>query len=158
MFTIYWIIVGSAGMAIGSLVLGVWLRKKPSKENAEKSSRVMHFLFFAGQVIPPVVGLFYPGFARFDEMLGLQPLPVRPLFLAFGIIVAIPGFYFLGVTNKLLRAFGILFACAGHGLPYRLDLCHTLCCAWIDPIPYAFSEIFRRKGVGTPFWRVLFGI
>lgn len=106
MFTIYWIIVGSTAMAIGSVVLGLWLGKKPSKENAENSSRVMHFLFFAGQVIPSVVGLFYPGFARFDEILGLQPLPVRPLFLAFGIILAIPGFYFLGVTNKLLRVLG----------------------------------------------------
>jgi protein-S-isoprenylcysteine O-methyltransferase Ste14 len=106
MFVIYWIIAGSVVMAIGAVLLGVWLRRNPSKENAEKSSRVMHFLFFAGQVIPPVVGLFYSGFARFDELVGLQPLPVKPLFLAVGIILVIPGFYLMGVTNKLLRALG----------------------------------------------------
>lgn len=66
----------------------------------------MHFLFFAGQIIPPVVGLFYPGFAHLDELVGLQPLPVKPLFLAIGIVLLIPGFYFMGVTNRLLRALG----------------------------------------------------
>jgi protein-S-isoprenylcysteine O-methyltransferase Ste14 len=106
MFTIYWIVIGSVVMAIGAVILGIWLRKNPSKENAERSSRVMHFLFFAGQIAPAMVGLFYPGFRHLDELVGLQPLPWRTLFLILGIILAIPGFYFLGVTNKLLRALG----------------------------------------------------
>lgn len=106
MFTVFWIIIGSATLALGAIILGVWLRNRPSQENAEKSSRVMHFLFFAGQVAPPIVGLFYPGFKYLDDLVGLQPLPGRLLFLALGIILAIPGFYLLGVTNKLLRALG----------------------------------------------------
>ncbi len=48
-------------MAVGAIVLGIWLRQNPSKENAERSSRVMHFLFFAGQIAPPIVAFFYPG-------------------------------------------------------------------------------------------------
>jgi protein-S-isoprenylcysteine O-methyltransferase Ste14 len=106
MLTIYWVIFGSVAMALGALVLGIWLRKNPSKENAEKSSRIMHFLFFAGQIAPPIFGFFYPGFRHLDELVGLQPLPWRPLFLVVGILLAIPGFYFMGVTNKLLRALG----------------------------------------------------
>lgn len=106
MLTIYWIVIGSAALAIGAVILGVWLRKNPSQENAEKSSRVMHFLFFAGQIAPSMVGLFYPGFGHLDELVGLPPLPWKPLFLVVGILLAIPGFYFLGVTNKLLRALG----------------------------------------------------
>jgi len=106
MFVVYWIIAGSAAMAIGAIALGVWLRRNPSKENAEKSSRVMHFLFFAGQIIPPVVGMFYPGFTHFDELVGLQSLPLKPVFLVIGILLLIPGFYFMGVTNKLLRSRG----------------------------------------------------
>ena len=106
MLTIYWIIIGSAAVAIGAAILGVWLRKNPSQENAEKSSRVMHFLFFAGQVAPPIVGLFYPGFKQLDHLVGLQPLPWMLLFLPLGILLAIPGFYFLSVTNRLLRALG----------------------------------------------------
>lgn len=106
MFTFYWIIIGSVVMAIGAVVLGGWLRRNPSKENAEKSSRVMHFLFFAGQIFPPIVGLFYPGFTKFDKLLGLEPLPFKTVFLVLGIILFIPGFYFMAVTNKLLRSLG----------------------------------------------------
>ena len=106
MFTIYWVVTGSAAMAIGAIVLGIWLRQNPSKENAEKSSRVMHFLFFAGQIAPPIVVFFYPGISRLDELVGLNPLPMRPVFLGIGILLAIPGFYFMAVTNKLLRAIG----------------------------------------------------
>jgi len=106
MFTIYWIVIGSIAMAIGSSVLGIWLRNNPSKENAEKSSRVMHFLFFAGQVIPPIVGLFIPGIAHFDELTGLKPLPGKLPFLVIGILLAVPGLYFSGITNKLLRSIG----------------------------------------------------
>jgi protein-S-isoprenylcysteine O-methyltransferase Ste14 len=106
MFTIYWIVIGSIVLAMGAAILGVWLRKYPSKENAEKSSRVMHFLFFAGQIAPAIVGLFYPGFRQLDHLVGLPPLPLKTLFLILGIILAIPGFYLLGVTNKLLRALG----------------------------------------------------
>lgn len=106
MFTIYWIIVGSVAMAIGSIVLGFWLRNSPSKENAENFSRVLHFLFFAGQVVPPVVGFFTPGLARFDELVGLQPLPNKYFFLVAGILLVVPGIYFSGITNKLLRSLG----------------------------------------------------
>ncbi len=106
MFTFYWMIIGSAVMAIGAVILGLWLRNNPSKINAERSSRVLHFLFFAGQIFPPIVGLFYPGYASFDKLFGLEPLPFRTAFLVLGIILFIPGFYFMGVTNKLLRSIG----------------------------------------------------
>ena len=66
----------------------------------------MHFLFFAGLGAPFVVGLFYPGLTHFDELVGWKSLPWKPLFLALGIILAIPGLYFMGITNKLLRALG----------------------------------------------------
>ncbi len=106
MLIIYWLIAGSIAMAVGAILLGIWLRRNPSKENAEKSSRIMHFLFFAGQVAPPIIALFYPGIAHLDELVGLQPLPMRPVFLGIGILLAIPGFYFMAVTNKLLRSIG----------------------------------------------------
>ncbi len=106
MFTIYWLIAGSSAMAIGAILLGISLRRNPSKENAEKSSRIMHFLFFAGQVAPPIVAFFYPGISRLDELVGLQPLPMMPVFLGIGILLAIPGFYLMAVTNKLLRSIG----------------------------------------------------
>jgi protein-S-isoprenylcysteine O-methyltransferase Ste14 len=106
MFTIYYVLIGIVTFFIAALVLGLWLRAHRTKENAERSSRVMHFFFFAGLVAPPIVGIFYPGLARFDALLGLPSLPFKPFFLALGIVLAIPGLYFLGVTNKLLRSLG----------------------------------------------------
>lgn len=92
--------------AVGAGVLGRWLRRHPSKENAERSSRVMHFLFFAGLGLPFVIGVFYPGLTHFDGLAGLKPLPWRTFFVVLGILLAIPGLYFLVITNKLLRALG----------------------------------------------------
>ncbi len=106
MATIYLFFLGLIVFTGAVWVLGVWLRKHPSKENAEKSSRILHFLFFAGLVAPPLIGLFFPGLSHFDEMVGLKPLPWKNLFLVIGVILAVPGFYFMGITNKLLRKLG----------------------------------------------------
>jgi len=106
MFTLYLILIGLLSFVVGVGVLRGWLRRHPSKGNAEKSSRVMHFLFFAGIGLPLLMSVFYPGLTHFDELVGLKPLPWRTLFLVLGISLAIPGLYFLAVTNKLLRALG----------------------------------------------------
>ena len=106
MFVLYLGFAGLLAFAVGAGVLGLWLRKNPSKENAERSSRVMHFLFFAGIIAPGTVLLFYPGLAHLDELAGIAPLPWKPFFLVVGILLGLPGFYFLGVSNKLLRALG----------------------------------------------------
>jgi protein-S-isoprenylcysteine O-methyltransferase Ste14 len=106
MLTFYWIIMGSIAMAVGSIVLGIWLRNNPSKENAERSSRVMHFLFYAGQVLPLVVAFFIPGLTHLDTLIGLRPLPGKLVFLVLGILLVIPGVYLMAVTNRLLRSRG----------------------------------------------------
>jgi len=106
MSTLYLILFGLLVFTAGVIILGMWLRTHPSKENAERTSRIMHLLFFAGMVAPPIAGLFYPGLTHFDELISWKSLPWRPFFLGLGIILAIPGLYFLGITNKLLRALG----------------------------------------------------
>jgi len=106
MFVLYLGLTGILAFATGAGILGIWLRKNPSKDNAEKSSRVMHFLFFAGVIAPGSIMLFYPGLTHLDELVGMEPLPLKPLFLVAGILLGIPGLYFLGISNKLLRALG----------------------------------------------------
>jgi protein-S-isoprenylcysteine O-methyltransferase Ste14 len=106
MFTIYFVLIGLLVFAAGVGILGAWLRRHPTKVNAEKTSRIAHFLFFAGMVAPPLMGIFYPGLTHIDELVGLKPLPWRTVFFVLGIVLAIPGLYFLGITNKLLRALG----------------------------------------------------
>lgn len=106
MIVLYLGLFGLLAFILGVGILGLWLRNNQSKENAEKFSRIMHFLFFAGLVAPGLIGIFYPGPTHFDELVGLTPLPLKPLFLVGGIILAISSLYFLVVSNKLLRALG----------------------------------------------------
>ena len=106
MVVLYLGLFGILVFVMGVGILGLWLRRHPSKVNAEKSSRVMHFLFFAALGTPLLISVFYPGLTHLDELMGLSPLPWRPLFLITGIIFAIPGVYCLGISNKSLRALG----------------------------------------------------
>jgi len=103
------IYIGLAGLllfAIGVTILGLWLRRNQSKENAENSSRILHFLFFAGLVLPPILSFFYPGVTHLDGFVGLDSLSPKPVFLVAGIILMVPGVYFLIISNRLLRAIG----------------------------------------------------
>lgn len=106
MLILYLGLAGLLVFTLGAAVLGIWLRRNPSKANAEKSSRVMHFLFFAALGMPELVMLFYPGLTRLDGLVGFQPLPLRTFFLVTGILLALPGLYYFVVSNRLLRALG----------------------------------------------------
>ena len=106
MSVLYLGLLGLLAFSLGVGILGFWLRKHPSKANAERSSRIMHLLFFAGLGTPFLISVVYPGLTHLDELIGLSPLPLRPFFLITGIILAIPGLYFLGISNKSLRALG----------------------------------------------------
>ena len=106
MLTIFFGAIGLLVFIAGTLVLGLRLRRAPAKANAEQYSRIMHFLFFAGLGAPFMLSLVYPGVLNLDATVGLNPLPFRPLTLLLGTILAVPGLYFLGSSNKLLRALG----------------------------------------------------
>jgi protein-S-isoprenylcysteine O-methyltransferase Ste14 len=97
---------GLFAFVFGVGILGLQLRKYPSMENAEIYSRIAHFLFFAGLGAPGTIWLFYPGLTHLDQLIGLDPLPLKLLFLYTGIIIALLGFYLLAITNKSLRHFG----------------------------------------------------
>ena len=106
MFVLYLGLVGFFAFTVGVGILGLWLRRHPSKINAERSSRIMHSLFFAGLVAPGVVMLVYPGLTQLDGLVGVKPLPSSTIILIVGILFAFIGLYLLGNSNKLLRAQG----------------------------------------------------
>lgn len=106
MIALYLVFLGWLAFVIGTVVLGYRLRQQPSRENAERFSRVIHFLFFAGLGAPLVISFFTPGFTHLDALVGLSPLPMRTLLLIVGILLAIPGLYLMGVSNLSLRAQG----------------------------------------------------
>jgi protein-S-isoprenylcysteine O-methyltransferase Ste14 len=106
MFTFILGVLGWSAFVIGTLALGTWLRRNPSKDSAETTSRILHFLFFAGLVFPGVIGVFYPGLAHFDDLLGISPLPFQPVPLVLGILALLIGLYFSLVSNKALQSLG----------------------------------------------------
>jgi len=106
MFTIYLMVLGAVVFAVSVLILGLWLRKNPTKENAEKSSRILHFMFFVCYGVPITLGIFTPGLTHLDQLIGLEPLPLKTLFLVLGILLTFPGLYLFVVTNIFLRTLG----------------------------------------------------
>jgi protein-S-isoprenylcysteine O-methyltransferase Ste14 len=106
MSVLYLGLLGLIFFVLGVVILGLWLRKNPSQVNAEKSSRVLHFLFFACLGTPFLVGFFYPGLTHLDSLIGLSALPYRTFFLIAGILLAMPGLYFLGISNIAIRTLG----------------------------------------------------
>ncbi len=106
MIALYLGLLGLFAFVLGFVVLGILLRKHPAKENAEKFSRIIHFLFFAGLGAPFVVAFFYPGLTHLDGLVGLSSLPLKLFFLIVGIVLAIPGLYFMGVSFLSLRSQG----------------------------------------------------
>jgi len=83
-FTIVLQMLGWLAFMGGTIALGAWLRRNPSKRSAERTSRVMHFLFWLGVVPSVVPGVCYPGLTGFDQELGLRPLPRGPVVLMVG--------------------------------------------------------------------------
>jgi protein-S-isoprenylcysteine O-methyltransferase Ste14 len=97
---------GWLAFLMGTIALGAWLRENPSKRNAERTSRVLHFLFWIGVAPPAGLGVFNPGFTHFDRELGLNPLPLHPALLALGIFGLLVGTYFFVVSNIVLSLLG----------------------------------------------------
>ncbi len=106
MVALYLGLLGLFAFVIGFVVLRVLLRNHPSKENAEKYSRIVQFLFFAGLGAPFVVAFFYPSLTHLDGLVGLSSLPLKLFFLITGIVLAIPGLYFMGLSFLSLRSQG----------------------------------------------------
>jgi protein-S-isoprenylcysteine O-methyltransferase Ste14 len=99
-------IVGWIVFVIGTLLTGRRLRRQRDKATAERTSRVLHGLFFAGLVLPGGLGILYPGLTRYDALLGIPSLPLRPLTVALGSVLLLAGLYLLVVSNLALQRLG----------------------------------------------------
>ncbi len=98
--------LGAVIFTVASLGLGIWLRQVPEKKTAETASRYSHSLYWTCLVLPALVGFFYPGLTHYDELLGVPPLPFRPLAFVAGAVLLAVGAYFLIASNRLLVQLG----------------------------------------------------
>ena len=99
-------VIGFLIFVAGVAYFGSWLRRHPSTEDRERSTRLVHLLFVLCWGIPALVAVIEPGLTHFDEVLGWPRLPLNDLFLVLGILLALPGLYLGVLTNKLLWELG----------------------------------------------------
>lgn len=98
--------MGWLAFLAGTITLGAWLRSDPGKRNAERTSRMLHLLFWVAVVPPTALGVLYPGLTGFDPELGLRPLPRHPLILSAGALGLLVGVYLFVVSNIALGVSG----------------------------------------------------
>ncbi len=99
-------VLGTTAFAVGTLALGLYLRRHRTKEAAERASRVSHGLYWVGLVLPGTIGIFYPRLTHFDEIVGLPSLPARPVALGIGIAVLLIGLALNLGSQMALRRLG----------------------------------------------------
>ena len=102
MLTVVLQLLAWVAFAIGTFVLGAWLRRHPSKRNAESASRILHLAFWIGIVPAAGLGIFYPGITRFDNILGLPGLPPHPALLVLSILSLLLGTALILASNVAL--------------------------------------------------------
>jgi len=90
----------------GTIALGAWLRRQPSKRNAEITSWILHFVFWLGIVPAAGLGFVYPGLTHFDGILGLSSLPRHWVLMTIGALGLLIGTYLIVVSNVALRLWG----------------------------------------------------
>lgn len=94
--------LGALVYVVGSIWLASAIRRPRNIKVAENASRISHLLFWIALVSPGTVGLFYPGLTAYDKLLGMPSLPVRPIWIAVGIVLLCVGLVFLVTSNRFL--------------------------------------------------------
>lgn len=92
--------------AVGSFVLGLWLRHSKTRETAERASRFSHLMYWGLLVFPGMIGFFRPGLTHYDELLGIPSLPFRLVDSIVGAVLLLVGLFLLIITNRLLAKVG----------------------------------------------------
>ena len=106
METVFLQVAGACAFLVGTLVIGTRIRRDSSREGAESLSRFSHLLYWSCLVCPGLIGFIYPGLTRYDELLGLPPLPFRSGALLVGAFLAVIGTVLLVVSNRCLIQMG----------------------------------------------------
>ncbi|MHB0977444.1 MAG: methyltransferase family protein [Candidatus Aquicultorales bacterium] len=99
-------IFGLALFLVSTVVLGLVLRRDSTKAAAEKTSKITHFFYYFGLMLPQGLSLFYPGLTRFDRILGIASLPLRPVSLVLGSILFLIGLYLTVFSMKAIKTLG----------------------------------------------------
>ncbi|MFX4261887.1 methyltransferase family protein [Pelotomaculum propionicicum] len=100
MILIYLQVAGCAILVVSSFVLGIWLKRHPSKNAAEITSRIMHFFIIIAWVIP--IGTGFTMLTEYDELLSMPSLPFPMISQVTGALVMLIGFGFFVISIAVL--------------------------------------------------------
>ncbi len=100
MILIYLQAIGCVLCAVSSFALGIWLKRHPSKNAAEITSRIMHFFIIIAWVTPIGAGLTM--LTEYDELLGIPPLPFPMISQVTGALVMLIGVVFFVISIVVL--------------------------------------------------------
>lgn len=106
MLSVYLGLLGLVAFVGGVAMLGIWVRLRPTKDTAERASRIAHSLFFTCLGVPVLIALFYPGLRNLDPLVSLEPLFALSVRVVLGVVLSVPGVYLMGASNVALRALG----------------------------------------------------
>ncbi len=106
MLMVYIQVIGCGIVVIGTIVLGLLLRKYPTNKMRKITTMIMHFMGFMCWIIPIVAGLFYTCFASYDELLGIPSLQFKEISVLFGSVMLLLSFFFIALSNLALLQHG----------------------------------------------------
>ena len=99
-------VLGVLAFLVMTVVLGRAIRATPTLEAAQRLSRVSHAFFWGALVAPMYLGLVWPGFWKFDELLGLPPLPFVVARWVVGVPLALVGLWLSSAAMRALKQLG----------------------------------------------------
>ena len=126
MLMIFIQIIGCGFFFLSTIILGIFLRRYPSERACKTTTMALHFIAFVAFLLPVFIGIFYPGLSTYDELLGIQSLPYKPLRAAVGAILIPIAILFVAISNFALLNYGhgqaafFLTKNVVHGYVYKL--------------------------------------
>lgn len=106
MVTVFVQVLGVLSFVVVTVVAGRGIRRSPTRETAERLSRVSHAFFWGAMLVSEYLGVVTPGLTHFDEVLGLPSLPFPVARWVLGGLLLLPGLYYSSSSMRALRRLG----------------------------------------------------
>ncbi|MFT3710259.1 MAG: isoprenylcysteine carboxylmethyltransferase family protein [Archangium sp.] len=98
-------LVGIAAFFVVTVVLGIAIRRDPTKDAAQRLSRISHTFFWLS-LVPLYAGVIIPGLTHFDELLGISALPFPIARWILGVPMALAGLFYSVASMRALKNLG----------------------------------------------------
>lgn len=95
-------LIGIMIFVAGTFLIGRNLRRHPTREAAERLSKLEHLLLYGPFSLPGFILILHPGLNHLDGTVGIPPLPFYPLMALAGALMLIAGSCLMVASNRAL--------------------------------------------------------